>query len=99
MRTCVFTASAGGSRFQPGIFPRRTRASGLASLTQGPTLNRIVIATPKWKRLIMMRGRLVRKPGFAPGPSPSQGEMLLLHHNPDGAPGRTCTDEYEFTKL
>lgn len=27
----------------------------------------------------------VRKPGFAPGPSPSQGEMLLLHHNPDGS--------------
>ena len=25
---------------------------------------------------------MVRKPGFAPGPSPSQGEMLLLHHNP-----------------
>ena len=25
--------------------------------------------------------------------------MLLLHHNPDGAPGRTRTDEYEFTKL
>src|SRR5260221_9113273 len=27
---------------------------------------------------------MVRKPGFAPGPSPSQGEMLLLHHNPEG---------------
>ena len=27
--------------------------------------------------------KLVRKPGFAPGPSPSQGEMLLLHHDPD----------------
>ena len=26
-----------------------------------------------------------RKPGLAPGPSPSQGEMLLLHHNPDGS--------------
>jgi hypothetical protein len=26
---------------------------------------------------------MVRKPGFAPGPSPSQGEMLLLHHNPE----------------
>ena len=25
--------------------------------------------------------------------------MLLLHHNPAGAPGRTRTDEYEFTKL
>ncbi len=27
--------------------------------------------------------KLVRKPGFAPEPSPSQGEMLLLHHDPD----------------
>ena len=26
---------------------------------------------------------MVRKPGFAPGPSPSQGEMLLLRHNPE----------------
>ena len=45
--------------------------------------------------------KLVRKPGFAPGPSRSQAEMLLLHHDPDlnGAPGRTRTDEYEFTKL
>ena len=53
---------------------------------------------------------LVRKPGFAPGPSRSQREVLLLHHNPAGPPsrsrpakagalGRTCTDEYEFTKL
>ena len=27
--------------------------------------------------------------------------MLLLHHDPDenGAPGRTRTDDYEFTKL
>ena len=25
---------------------------------------------------------MVRKPGFAPGPSASQAEMLLLHHNP-----------------
>ena len=24
---------------------------------------------------------------------------MLLHHNSDGAPGRTRTDEYEFTKL
>ena len=43
--------------------------------------------------------KLVRKPGFAPGPSVSQTEMLLLHHNPDGTPDRTCTGEYEFTKL
>ena len=44
--------------------------------------------------------QMVRKPGFAPGPSLSQREVLLLHHNPDknGAPGRTCTDEYGFTK-
>ena len=42
---------------------------------------------------------MVRKPGFAPGPSASRAEMLLLHHNPDGASGRTRTDEYEFTKL
>lgn len=42
---------------------------------------------------------LVRKPGFAPGLSRSQREVLLLHHNPDGASGRTRTDEYEFTKL
>ena len=27
--------------------------------------------------------KLVRQPGVAPGPSPSQGEMLLLHHEPD----------------
>ena len=27
--------------------------------------------------------KLVRKPGFAPGPSRSQRGMLLLHHNPD----------------
>ena len=27
--------------------------------------------------------QLVRKPGFAPGPSASRAEMLLLHHNPD----------------
>src|ERR1017187_3988709 len=26
---------------------------------------------------------LVRKPGVAPGPSASQAEMLLLHHDPD----------------
>ena len=25
--------------------------------------------------------------------------MLLLHHNPDGASGRTRTDDCEFTKL
>src|SRR2546428_3890182 len=35
---------------------------------------------------------LVRKPGFAPGPSASRAEMLLLHHNPDGASGRTRTE-------
>src|SRR5512138_1248671 len=34
--------------------------------------------------------------GFAPGPSASRAEMLLLHHNPEnGAPGRTRTDECE----
>ena len=27
--------------------------------------------------------KMVRKPGLAPGPSPSRGEMLLLHHDPD----------------
>jgi hypothetical protein len=26
---------------------------------------------------------MVRKSGFAPEPSPSRGEMLLLHHDPD----------------
>src|SRR5713101_6882481 len=35
---------------------------------------------------------LVRKPGFAPGPSASRAETLLLHHNPDGASGRTRTE-------
>jgi hypothetical protein len=49
--------------------------------------------------LLAFSSKLVRKPGFAPEPSVSQAEMLLLHHNPDGAPGRTRTDEYEFTKL
>src|SRR2546426_7066203 len=28
--------------------------------------------------------KMVRKPGLAPGPSASQAEMLLLHHNPEG---------------
>ena len=27
--------------------------------------------------------KMVRKPGFAPGPSRSQREVLLLHHDPD----------------
>ena len=27
--------------------------------------------------------KLVRKPGFAPGPFASRAKMLLLHHNPD----------------
>ena len=30
-----------------------------------------------------IESEMVRKPGFAPGPSPSQGEMLLLHHVPE----------------
>jgi hypothetical protein len=55
---------------------------------------------------------MVRKPGFAPGPSRSQREMLLLHHDPDlrwslwsdsHPPSREATagraDDYEFTKL
>src|SRR5205085_10400652 len=58
---------------------------------------------------------VVRKPGFAPGPSASQAEMLLLHHNPDGlpaeadkrrleplvglAPSVSTRPPYEFTKL
>src|SRR5262245_50108805 len=35
---------------------------------------------------------MVRKPGFAPEPSASRAEMLLLHHSPDGASGRTCAE-------
>ena len=42
--------------------------------------------------------RLVRKPGFAPGPSPSQGEMLLLHHNPE-MPGRAVADRRRLEPL
>jgi hypothetical protein len=45
--------------------------------------------------------KLVRKPGFAPEPSPSQGEMLLVTPQSwfeNGALGRTRTDEYGFTK-
>jgi len=52
------------------------------------------LAEPK-----LIERKLVRKPGFAPGPFASRAKMLLLHHNPDGASGRTRTDEYEFTKL
>ena len=39
----------------------------------------------RWRITCKLRpiDKVVRKPGFAPGPSPSQGEMLLLHHDPD----------------
>jgi hypothetical protein len=30
-----------------------------------------------------IESEMVRKPGFAPGPSRSQREVLLLHHDPD----------------
>ena len=59
-------------------------------------------ATPSlwWRIIDQLRpigNRMVRKSGFAPEPSPSQGEMLLLHHDPDGASGRIRTDDYGFT--
>ena len=31
---------------------------------------------------LMVLVKLVRKPGFAPGPFASRAKMLLLHHNP-----------------
>ena len=37
-----------------------------------------------WRAQISI-AKMVRKPGFAPGPSASQAEMLLLHHNPEMA--------------
>ena len=45
--------------------------------------------------------KLVRKPGFAPGPSASQAEMLLLHHNPEmeiqiGALTWICTTNFRL---
>ena len=56
-------------------------ATGVASIN----VVRIGTANHYWVEL-------VRKPGFAPGPSASRAEMLLLHHNPDGASGRTRTE-------
>jgi hypothetical protein len=43
--------------------------------------------TLRMRLLAGSNSEMVRKPGFAPGPSPSQGEMLLLHHNPDSNTG------------
>ena len=112
-------------------YRRRDRCAGASGLSLWRTQSRLR------ERLSHLRLRrafsfLVRKPGFAPGPSASRAEMLLLHHNPvlneerriqnvertvapfqrfdfafcflhssfeNGAPGRTRTDEYEFTKL
>ena len=45
------------------------------------------------KPMILGPAKLVRKPGFAPGPSRSQRGMLLLHHNPDGMPSRSSESE------
>ena len=46
-----------------------------------------------FRAIIHNRGpsKLVRKPGFAPGPSASQAEMLLLHHNPELKIREICT--------
>ena len=41
----------------------------------------LVFHTFSWVE-VTIDSDLVRKPGFAPGPSASRAEMLLLHHNP-----------------
>lgn len=52
-----------------------------------PRLNqlkcRTIPANCQSRCLLIQILKLVRKPGFAPEPSPSQGEMLLLHHDPE----------------
>ena len=52
-----------------------------------PRLSPRTVRPPYWWRITdqlrPIESEMVRKPGFAPGPSPSQGEMLLLHHDPD----------------
>jgi hypothetical protein len=72
-------------RWASGVIERR---HSLPGIEPGPPRLAPRTVRPPWfwwitDQLRPIESEMVRKPGFAPGPSRSQREVLLLHHDPD----------------
>jgi len=90
--------------------PCTIRTPFFTLVSDGKPLRRLLVISKKWRVFIFVfhtpscvevtiDSDLVRKPGFAPGPSASRAEMLLLHHNPESdfkRKGRKAQSRREF---